>query len=482
MTATPVNENGAPVRFAGPVRVLLRTYGCQMNVLDSQIVSGLLAARGYTMVDDEAVADALLFNTCSVRDLSERKVLGKLGQLRHARKRRPELVLGVLGCMAELSGQRLLDKNPHLDFVCGTNARARIPDLLDAAFVRRLADAKRTRHNGRHLDRLGSVFSAKEPKQEARVATGLEVPEMLDERIANRPHPWHAFVEIMRGCSNFCSYCVVPYARGPEVSREPDDIIAELDQLASSGVIEVTLLGQNVNSFGLDRKEAGCSFASLLKRANAVQGIRWIRFVTSNPHDLSDELIAAMADCDKVCHQIHFPMQSGSDSVLKRMNRKHTRAQYVRKVEAMRKAMPDIAFSGDFIVGFPGETANDFALTRSALVEVGYASTFLFKYSPRPGTAAATFEDDVPLEVKKERHQELLALQTRLTRAAHDAQIGTVQEILVEGVSKRNETMLQGRTSRHFNVVLPGDPAWAGSFKRARIERATALTAYAKAV
>ena len=463
-----------------PVNVHLRTYGCQMNVLDSQIVAGMLVAHGFTVVEDAEAADAVLFNTCSVRDVSERKVLGKLGELRIARARRPELVLGVLGCMAELSGPRLLEKNPHVDFACGTNARSRIPALLRDAFVRRVAGAKTTRHNARHLDRLRTAFGNAVDAGGTRIATGTGVPEALDERVAIRPHPWHAFVEIMRGCSNYCSYCVVPYARGAETSRPHGDILDEISRLAAAGVMEVTLLGQNVNSYGRGGARGELSFPDLLRRINAIAGIRWIRFVTSNPQDISDELVAAIAECAKVCNQIHFPLQSGSDRILKLMNRKYTRAGYFQTVDKLRSAVPGMAFSSDFIVGFPGETDKDFALTRMAMEEVRYTSSFLFKYSPRPGTAAAALSDDVPCEVKKARHQELLALQNVLTLEVHQAQIGTEQEVLVEGPSKRNAQTLQGRTARYFNVVLPGDPAWAGTFRRVVFDRATTLTLYGK--
>ncbi len=477
------SSGAAPAPRHGGVYVHLRTYGCQMNVLDSHIISGLLAQRGFTMVDDEAQADAVLFNTCSVRDLSERKVLGKLGQLRHARTRRPELVLGVCGCMAELSGARMLEKHPHVDFVCGTNARGRIPDMLSAALCRRLAAAVLTRHNAAHLDRLRAampLIRCTPAPDDARCATGSAAPEALDERIARRPHPWQAFVEIMRGCSNFCSYCVVPYARGPEVSRAADDIVNEVAELAARGCIEITLLGQNVNSYGKDT-DGHAAFPQLLRRIAGIDAVRWIRFVTSNPQDISDELIATIGACGKICRQIHFPLQSGSDRILRAMNRNYTCQEYLEKVARLRAVAPDMAFSSDFIVGFPGETDDDFAATRAAMEHVRFASSFIFKYSPRPGTAAAALPDDVPRDVKEARHQELLALQNAHTLQAHRAQIGTLQDVLIDGPSKRNAAMLQGRSARYFNVVLPGPRSWAGSIRSVRITRVTALTMYGEA-
>ncbi|MCX7846522.1 MAG: MiaB/RimO family radical SAM methylthiotransferase [bacterium] len=467
---------------ADSVRVHLRTYGCQMNVLDSQIITGLLETAGFSVVEDEAEADAFLFNTCSVRDLSERKVLGKLGQLRHARARRPELVFGVCGCMAELSGERLLHKNPHVDFVCGTNCRSHIPSLLVGALQRRLDIAHVTRHNACHLERLrGALASllARIPPIETNCLIGTAIPEGLDERVARRPHPWHAYVEIMRGCSNFCSYCVVPYARGPEVSRPMDEILRELEQLAAAGCVEVTLLGQNVNSYGRDL-EGRSRFALLLRRVSEIPGIRWVRFLTSNPYDISEELVETVASSPKICHQIHFPLQSGSDRILRAMNRKYTCAEYLEKVARIRSAVPDMAFSSDFIVGFPGETEEDFAATYAAMEQVKFANAFIFKYSARRGTAAAALPDDVPRHVKEARHQALLALQSKHTLLAHEAHVGSHVEVLVEGPSKRNPEMLQGRTSRFFNVIFPGQSWWAGTFRTVRVTHATPLALYAE--
>ena len=458
-----------------PVYVQIRTYGCQMNVLDSQIISGLLTEQGYVIVDSEEKADAVIFNTCSVRDLSERKVLGKLGTLTHVRKRRPELVLGVCGCMAELSGDRIIKKNPHVDFVCGTHERQLIPEKLTDAFVERIATAEITKHNAEHINRLQLAFSDFEIKNQKSKIKNLNAP---DERVAIRPTPWSAFVEIMRGCSNFCSYCVVPYARGPEISRTPDDIIDEITELAKNGCVEVTLLGQNVNSYGLDIDKIKINFAQLLKKVNAINGLKWIRFVTSNPQDISDELIKTISECEKVCHQIHFPLQSGSDRILKLMKRKYTRSEYMEKVKKIRAAVPDMAFSGDFIIGFPTETEKDFEDTFSAIEQVEFASSFIFKYSVRSGTSAAKMEDDVPEETKKSRHKKLLDLQNSITHNIYKEQIGKVLEVLVEGQSKRNPEMAQGRTSQYFNVVFPDKNAKGGTFTKVKIVRATKLTLY----
>jgi len=473
-------------KISSPVFVQIRTYGCQMNVLDSQIISGLLADKGFVVTESENEADAIIFNTCSVRDLSERKVLGKLGTLTHTRKRRPELVLGVCGCMAELSGDRIIQKNPHVDFVCGTHERQLIPEKLVNAFIKRIATAEITNHNSLHLERLLSAFSEFKTQNfyPASAATKLKTQNLVvpDERIAIRPHPWSAFVEIMRGCSNFCSYCVVPYARGPEVSRSPDDILDEITELANNRFVEITLLGQNVNSYGLDLSENKISFAKLLRKINEIDGIRWIRFVTSNPQDISDELICAITECEKVCHQIHFPLQSGSDRILKLMKRKYTRDEYMEKIDKIRGAVPDMAFSSDFIVGFPTETEEDFEATFSAVEQVKFASSFIFKYSVRSGTAAADMSDDIPIEVKKARHKKLLDLQNSVTYELHKQQVGNVVEVLVEGSSKRNTEMAQGRTSRYFNVVFPDKNAKSGTFVKVKINRATKLTLYSEKI
>lgn len=469
------------------VRVYIRTYGCQMNVLDSQIIHGLLAHDGFDCVANEEEADVILFNTCSVRDLSERKVLGKLGMLQHTRKRRPERVFGVCGCMAQRAGERLIEKNPHIDFVCGTRARNMIPALVKSALHRRVTEATETRHNTAHLARLHAACSATDTPF-ARCATAppdlrvvIDDTGAVDERYAYRSRPWSAFVEIMRGCSNHCSYCVVPSARGPEVSRPAHEIITEIEELAATGCVEVTLLGQNVNSYGKDRV-GETPFPALLRAVAAVSGIERVRFLTSNPHDISPELIEAMASTPEVCHHLHFPLQSGSDTILRAMNRRYTRAEYLALVERIRTAVPDCAFSSDFIVGFPGETDQDFAATHAAMEEIQYASAFIFKYSPRAGTPAAAWEDDVPREVKEARHATLLACQNAHTAAHHAAHVGSVQKVLVDGVSARNDAMLQGRTDRYFNVVFAGDPSCIGTFVPVEITDHTPLTLYGELV
>jgi len=337
-----------------------------------------------------------------------------------------------------------------------------------------------TRHNAAQLERLRMALNGHAPPEpQDRIVIGLDAHSTVDERIAVRPQPWRAYVEIMRGCSNFCSYCVVPYARGPEVSRAADDIVTEIEQLVAHGCRDVTLLGQNVNSYGKDRGEGFDAFPALLRRLDAIADLRWLRFVTSNPQDISDAMIGALATCKKVCPQIHFPLQSGSDRVLQRMHRRYSCADYLAHVARLRAAVPAMMFSSDFIVGFPGETDADFQATVAAMEQVRFASAFIFKYSPRPRTAAARdFPDDVPTAVKEARHQQLLALQNAHTLAHHQQQVGTRQLVLVDGPSKTNPAMLQGRSAQHFNIVFPGAAHLAGSFVEVCITHATPLTLY----
>lgn len=472
-------------RLAAPIRVCLMTYGCQMNILDSQVLSGLLTRQGFEIVEEEKRADAFLFVTCSVRDLAERKVLGKAGKMAQLRLRHPEVVLGITGCMAELRGEALLKGKPPFDFVAGTRKRHLIAEFLLRALCRRVAAAGETPVNGPDLARLRTALAPYLEEcaacERPLVALGAnEGQRELDELEAVRPRPFQAFVEIMRGCSNFCSYCVVPYARGPEISRPSAEILDELRTLAERGCVEVTLLGQNVNSYGKDLPAGELSFPELLKAAAGIEGIRWLRFVTSNPQDISDELIALMASEPKICRYLHFPLQAGSDRILKAMNRKYTLAGYKEKVAKLRAAMPDLWLAGDIIVGFPGETLEDFEETKKAIEEIGYAGNFLFKYSERPGTRASHMEDSVPLEEKKRRHAELMALQGRLTMEHNQSLVGTVQEVLVEGASKRNRNMLQGRTTHYANVVLEGPASLTGKFVRVRLESATPLTLYGR--
>lgn len=384
------------------------TIGCQMNVYDSQQMRAFLAPHGYTPTDDIHKADLIIANTCTIRAKAEQKAFSFLGRLATAKARRPELIIAIGGCVAQQEGERILRRVPHVDIVFGTHAVCRLPDMVRQVAERRC--------------RIVDVAQSE----------GIDPHEFLPAAAA--PSPVNAFVTIMRGCDNYCTYCVVPHVRGREASRPAPEIVAEIEGLVAGGVREVTLLGQNVNSYG--QKEGWSDFADLLARVDAVQGLERIRFTTSHPKDLSENLMKAFRDLPKLCAHIHLPVQSGSDRILRRMNRKYTRAEYLQRVARLRAYSPGIAVSSDIIVGFPGESGEDFAATQSLIDAVGYDSLFVFMYSDRPNAAAARFKDKVAEAVKRDRLQRVLAQQEAHTRRAHEALLGASQAVLVEGRSK----------------------------------------------
>ena len=422
------------------------TYGCQMNVADSQLVAGELAARGWERVDDERRADLILVNTCVVRNSAESRAVGRIRQLAHLKRRRPGLVIGVLGCLAQKDGQALLERLSCVDLVLGTRDLPRIGSLVE-----------RVRFGG---DRLVSVDAIEQP---AAFAAGA----LRDDRL-------RAMVTIMYGCDNFCSYCIVPYTRGREWSRPADEILAEVRRLAETGWREVTLLGQNVNSY----RDGDRDFADLLRRVARVDGLARVRFITSHPKDCSERLIEVVAGEPRVCEHLHLPAQAGGDAVLSRMNRGYSREAYVRLVERIRRAIPHAALTTDLIVGFPGETDRDFADTLDLVRAVRWDEAYMFMYSPREGTAAAAWPDDVPLPVKKERLRQLIDLQERITGEVHQAHVGTRQEILVEGPSRRSSRILQGRTRGHKVAIVPGPESLVGQLIDVRITRASVHTLF----
>lgn len=420
-----------------------------MNELDSEIIAGQLEQVGMIEADDEDSSDVIILNTCSVRDSAERKVFGKLQLLSHLKSKNPDCIIVLCGCMAEEHKDALLQKYPQLDIVCGTNNFDALPEMIAEVFV---AHSRLTR-----------------------TGTDKEMsPKFLD---AKRISPVKAYVSIMRGCDNYCSYCVVPYVRGPERSRPYQEIYDEIAQLAHNGFKEVTLLGQNVNSYGrgLDEKT---DFPTLLEKIHEIEGIERIRFVTSHPKDISDRLIRSIAELPKVCEYLHFPMQSGSDNILNKMNRGYTRADYLRIVERLKTAVKGLALSSDFIVGFPGETEEDFERTLSAVEQIRYDNTFMFKYSTRQGTAAAKYEDDVPAKMKEERHQRLLQTQNRISTEIHKSFIGRQVEVLVEGTSKKNPSRLTGRTRDNKIAVFSGDKGLIGKIIDLQVEDANIHTLY----
>ena len=400
-------------------RVHIVTMGCQMNVYDSEQMLRLLAPLNYRPTSQQDKADLILLNTCSIREKAEHKVYSFLGRLVRMKRLRPDLILGVGGCVAQQEGYSLVERTPHIDIVFGTFALGRLPSL-----VRQVEDQKKQivdvdpRGASEPLCVKGPVFAAGR-------AT--------------------AFVTIMQGCDHFCTYCVVPYVRGREVSRRPEEILEEIRLLVENGIREVTLIGQNVNAYG-QKNGHGCDFPALLERVNDIEGLRRIRFTTSHPKDLSDRLIEAFRRLDKLAPHIHLPVQSGSDRVLRLMNRGYSRDYYLKKVAKLRNVRPDIAITSDIIVGFSGEERVDFEATVDLVRQVGFDSLFLFKYSDRPNVPAAKFSNKVPEALKGERFSTLLEVQGGVTLKKNKALVGTTQEVLVEGLSKKSPNQLTGRT------------------------------------
>jgi tRNA-2-methylthio-N6-dimethylallyladenosine synthase len=421
----------------------LETFGCQMNVVDSERIIDLLGGIGLHQVEEPDQAGLILLNTCAVRDKAVRKAYGHLGRFKPLKERNPELILGMGGCIAQQEGKQLLEEFPYLDLVFGTHNVHRLPEL-----VQQVADNRVRCEETEFLDR----------------ETRLQLfPSRTGKEAFTR------FVTVMQGCDNFCSYCVVPYVRGREISRPSGEILDEICELAKQGVREVTLIGQNVNSYGT--KEEEISFSSLLEQVNAIDGIDRIRFTTSHPKDLSDKLIDCFGRLDKLCKHLHLPVQCGSNEILKAMNRGYTRERYLAIVSRLRQVCPDIRLSSDVIVGFPGETADNFSATMSLLEEVRYAEIYSFIYSPRSGTAAAEICDETPAQVKQERFNQMLTMQQEISRKTWEADVGTVQEVLVEGESKMGEGQLFGRSTWNRIVNFSGPPELAGRLVPVKITK-----------
>ena len=417
----------------------IETYGCQMNVRDSETIAGLLQEMGYRPADNKDDASVILFNTCCVRDHAEKRLLANIGALKERKEADPDLILGICGCMMQQTdvAKKVMRRFPFVNFVFGTNVLWRLPELMLSAL------------NGERL-----ILTSEE---------GFAICEGLPAR---RPNPFSAFVNITFGCDNFCSYCIVPYVRGRERSRELLEVVAEVRSLAEQGITEITLLGQNVNSYG---KGMGVDFADLLKAVNGVDGIRRIRYMSSHPKDLTPRLMTAIAENDKVCHHMHLPVQSGSTAILERMNRRYTRDGYLKLVEDLRRTVPDIELTTDVIVGFPGETDRDFEDTLSLMDQVGYAAAFTFKYSPRKGTRAAEAEDQIPEQVKKERLKRLNDLQTRKTAENNRKYLGHRGEVLIEGFDKREQNVLFGKLDTFKMVYFPGDEKLLGTYQTVKV-------------
>lgn len=454
-------------------KVHIKSFGCQMNKLDTALVTSALKEAGYALTDSQNAADVILINTCSVRQHAEEKVFSYLGNLKNVKRLRPAMVVGVIGCMAQRLGNELFD-NEAVDIVCGPTQIPQIVKLIENAKqkqVKKLAISEKIRE--------------KAAESESRALEDFESVFDSDDK----PLPGQAFVRVMRGCNNFCSYCVVPYVRGQEVSREPKRIIEQVKRLADDGVKQITLLGQAVNAYKYRNSGKVYSLADLLYMVSEIAGVEWIKFVTSYPQsEFYDDICEAMACLPKVCKYLHMPAQSGSDRILKAMNRKYTASQYLELVQKAREKVDGIYVAGDFIVGFPGESKKDFEETVSLVEQVRYKNCFVFKYSPRPGTAAGKkLEDTVSIEVKKERNYRLLAVQEKISDELSREFLDREVNVLVEGLSKKphlnaseggNRPQLVGRTAEDWIVVFNGSESLAGKFVKVKITKTSPLTLF----
>jgi tRNA-2-methylthio-N6-dimethylallyladenosine synthase len=487
----PWSPEGAAPSRAGR-RVFLETFGCQMNVLDSELVSDQLKTLGYSFVKAPEQADVVLYNTCSVRELSEHKVLSRLGVMKQRKQAGEDFIVGVLGCMAERAGKELADRLPHVDLMCGPSELDRLPVLLENLRVQRSEGKGAQLALSGHNARRSRTQAAAEDRLEA-----LDQGRLVDPDVEGR----QAYVRITRGCNKFCSFCIVPFTRGPEVHRPADAIVEEVRGLARSGAREVTLLGQTINHYSA----GDTTFAALLRRVHdEVPELKRLRFLTSYPRDFTDEALDVMAGSERICPYLHIPAQSGSDRVLKAMNRGYTRELYLNLIRRAKERMPDISIVGDMIVGFPGETEEDFQLSMSLLEEVRYKGVFVFKYSTRPGTVASKkLQDNLPDEAKKDRNHRMLELQQRISKEHHEAMVGREVEVLVEGSAKydpasrgpRDEegqplltlgkakltrsdesTRLTSRTRGDHIVAFDGPESLVGELARVRVTHATGLS------
>ena len=433
-------------------KLFIETYGCQMNAGDSEIVVSIMQDHGYRYTEDISEADIVLINTCSIRDNAEQRIWGRLSAMRQIKKRKPNLIVGIIGCMAERLKEQLIEKGTGVDIVAGPDSYRSLPDLV------------RTAEDGAK----GINVELSKEETYAEIA-----PVRLDRNGVS------AFIAIMRGCNNFCSYCVVPYTRGRERSRDCNTIVAEARTLFENGYREVTLLGQNVNSYCYG--EVG--FPELMAMVAEISPLLRVRFATSHPKDISDRLLEVMARYENICKAIHLPAQSGSNTMLDKMNRKYTREWYLERIAAIRHYMPDCAITTDLISGFCGETLEDHEATLSLMREVGYAGAFMFKYSERPDTFSARhFADDISEEEKTRRLNEVIALQNQLSIESNEAEVGLIRQVLVEGTSKRSEEQLCGRTSQNKMVVFDRGNHTAGDYVLVNITGCSSATLFGEEV
>jgi len=411
-----------------PRKVFIKTYGCQMNVYDTEKMVDLLYGCNYQITSDIKQADLILLNTCSIREKPEHKIYSILGRLKKLKDKNPDLILGVGGCVAQQEGEKLFEKSPHLDLVFGTHSINKLPNLLKEIEEKKAKVCEINMSENGYLDEGVSCYSSQKVS---------------------------SYVSIIRGCNNFCSFCIVPYVRGRERSRPREEILEEVKHLSQSGVKEVVLLGQNVNSYGNDLGVTG-GFPRLLASINDIKGIERIRFITSHPKDLSDDLISCFKELDKVCEHIHLPVQSGSNKILKLMNRRYTRDNYLEKVDKLRGVCPAIGITSDMIVGFPQETQKDFEDTLELMEEVKFDDLFSFQYSDRPMTHASRFNDKIPSDVKRDRLRILQEVQNGYSLEKNQAVLHKIEEVLVEGVSKKDPHCMTGKTGANKTVNFAG--------------------------
>lgn len=432
-------QNGRP-RLA-----LTETYGCQQNENDTERIRGMLFEAGFEFTDDAKIADVVIYNTCAVRENAEQKVFGRLGILKHIKEERRDMIIAVCGCMVQQEHitEKIKSVHEHVDLVFGTHALYKMPELLYKA-----------------MHQKKTVIDI-EPSDGA---IAEDIPILRDDSKK-------AWVSVMYGCNNFCSYCIVPYVRGRERSRTPEAVLNEVKELVKNGCTEIALLGQNVNSYGKDL-DMEIDFADLMRMVNEIEGVERIRFMTSHPKDLSDKLIQTIAECDKVCKQLHLPFQAGSDNILKQMNRKYTKAEYLEKIEKAKKAIPNLSLSTDVIVGFPTETNEDFEETLDVLRQVEFDNIFSFIYSRREGTPAAKLDFVLSEEEIHSNFNRLLEVQNEISKRKNEEYVGRIERVLVDGVSKNDESTLSGRCDSSKIVNFKGDKSLIGKYIDVKITEA----------
>jgi len=433
-----------------PLKFYIRTYGCQMNVADSELVAGILSDAGFQKADTIDEADIIIFNSCTVRQHAEDRVLGRITSEAKRKKQNLDMLIGLIGCVAQRRGDELLDEIKSLDFVVGTDQYRQLPKIISSCMKRKEHLFTDVQNNIENYENIYPV----------------------------RNKGVNAFVTIMRGCNNFCSYCIVPYVRGRERSRDHKEILHEIEKAGNEGFKDVTLLGQNVNSYNDDEY----TFPELLEKAAHIRSIERLRFVTSHPKDISDKVIEVMAAESKLCEHLHLPMQSGSNKILEKMNRKYTSEKYLNIIHKLRNVTPDIAITTDVMVGFPGETDEDFLQTYNLMKQIRFDYAFTFKYSPREDTAAASYAEQIPEKTRLGRLQKLIELQEQITFEKYREQIGRTVQVYVEHTSKKSDKELSGRTRDNKIAVFPGDKKLIGTFVDIEIIDATGWTLKGKQI